>query len=95
MKTLSPESIQAALKELNDWSVEDGMLQRKLVFNNFITCFTFMTKIAFEAEKMNHHPEWTNVYNRLSIRLSTHDAGGITELDLELAKIIDRFAATI
>ncbi len=92
LKILSPETIE---QELEGWTLKDGMLAKDLVFNNFVTCFTFMTKIAFEAEKMNHHPEWSNVYNRLSIRLSTHDAGGITELDLKLAKKIDQFASTI
>ncbi len=95
MKKLDSEAIQQALNELEGWELIDGMLQRKLVFSNFITCFTFMTKIAFEAEKMNHHPEWFNVYNKLTIRLSTHDANGITDLDIKLATKIDQFATSI
>ncbi len=95
MKILSQELLDEALKELQGWSIKEGMLVKELIFSDFKTCFTFMTKIAFEAESLNHHPEWSNVYNKLSIHLSTHDAGGITELDIKLAKKINQFASTI
>ncbi|MGI0033106.1 MAG: 4a-hydroxytetrahydrobiopterin dehydratase, partial [Nitrososphaeraceae archaeon] len=63
--------------------------QKSFKFSNFIEAFGFMTRIALEAEKINHHPEWSNVYNSVTINLSTHDVGGITDYDIKLAKIID------
>jgi len=74
-----------------DWDLVSGKLHRDLAFNSFIDAFAFMTAIAIHAEKMNHHPEWSNVYNRVSIDLVTHDAGGISQLDLDLAAIIDDY----
>lgn len=70
----------------------DGTLRRELTFSDFVEAFGFMTRVAIRAEKMNHHPEWSNVYNKVSIGLRTHDADAITELDVELARSIDRFA---
>jgi 4a-hydroxytetrahydrobiopterin dehydratase len=76
------------------WKEEDNKLYRAFTFKNFSEAFAFMTRIAMEAEKMDHHPLWTNVYNKVEIWLSTHDAGDIvTEKDRKLAKAIDRFAA--
>ncbi|MBK9292120.1 MAG: 4a-hydroxytetrahydrobiopterin dehydratase [Bacteroidetes bacterium] len=73
------------------WTTENNQLVRNFVFDDFVQAFAFMTKVAFVAEKMNHHPEWTNVYNRVTIRLSTHDAGNVvTDKDLRLAEAIDR-----
>ena len=72
-----------------DWDLVSGKLHRDLTFDNFIAAFSFMSAIAIHAEKMNHHPEWSNVYNRVSIDLVTHYAGGISQLDLDLAAIID------
>ena len=75
------------------WKEEDNKLYRAFTFKNFSEAFAFMTRIAMEAEKMDHHPLWTNVYNKVEIWLSTHDAGDIvTEKDRKLAKAIDRFA---
>jgi 4a-hydroxytetrahydrobiopterin dehydratase len=72
------------------WKEVENSLQRKLEFKDFTEAFSFMTSVAIEAEKMNHHPEWTNVWNRVSFKLSTHDAGDIvTEKDRQLAKKID------
>jgi 4a-hydroxytetrahydrobiopterin dehydratase len=72
------------------WITENNQLVRTFVFDNFIQAFSFITKVALVAEKMNHHPEWTNVYNRVTIRLSTHDAGNlVTEKDQKLADAID------
>ena len=88
---LSAEQIQDATRDLSGWSVAGGQLRRELKFKDFVDAWTFMSAVALRAEKMDHHPEWTNVYNRLSICLSTHDAGGITRLDIELAKFIDQF----
>lgn len=76
------------------WTEENNQLTKIFTFKNFIEAFGFMTKVAFLAEKMEHHPEWTNVYNKLIIRLNTHDAGGIvTEKDHKLAAAIDKLLA--
>ena len=71
------------------WQEKNNKLYRKFQFKDFSEAFAFMTRVALEAEKMNHHPEWSNVYNNVTIKLSTHDAGGITDHDIALAKIID------
>jgi 4a-hydroxytetrahydrobiopterin dehydratase len=83
-----PEII-AKIDRLTDWQVVDGKLNRAFKFANFIDAFAFMTKVAIVAEKMNHHPELYNVYNRVVIDLVTHDTGGISHLDLELASKIN------
>jgi len=75
------------------WIEKDNKLQKSFTFSDFTEAFGFMTKVAIEAEKMNHHPEWSNVYNSVSFQLSTHDAGDIvTEKDHQLAEIIDKLA---
>jgi 4a-hydroxytetrahydrobiopterin dehydratase len=72
------------------WKEENNQLNRQFVFKNFSEAFAFMTRVAMIAEKMNHHPEWSNVYNKVSIHLSTHDAGDIvTDKDRKLAEAID------
>lgn len=72
------------------WTNDNNKLKKQFNFENFKDAFSFMTRVAFEAEKMNHHPEWTNVYNRVIVTLSTHDAGDVvTEKDEKLAKVID------
>jgi 4a-hydroxytetrahydrobiopterin dehydratase len=83
--------ITAEIAELTDWKVIDGKLNRAFKFKDFVEAFGFMTKVAIVAEKMGHHPELSNVYNRVVIDLVTHDAGGIGPLDLELAKKINEF----
>ena len=76
------------------WEEKDKKLQRIFEFKDFVRAFSFMTRVAFIAEKMNHHPEWTNVWNKVSISLSTHDAGGIvTDKDRKLAESIDKVYA--
>ena len=89
MKPLSTEEINNRLARLEGWEFNDNALQTAFEFENFKEAFTMMTRIAFEAERLGHHPDWSNVYNRLHIALSTHDAGGVTEKDFELAKLID------
>ncbi len=89
MKKLSQEEIHRKLGELKDWQLQEGKLYKKLIFRNFATALAKMVEIGIYAEKMNHHPEWFNVYNRLEIYLTTHDADGITEKDFQLAKYID------
>lgn len=90
---LSQEDISAALNDLPGWSLVNDKLSREFKFANFVEAFGFMTSAAIEAEKMNHHPEWFNVYNKVVVDLTTHDAGGITELDIELAKKMNALAA--
>jgi len=89
MKALTKQQIEEKLKDFEGWDYEMDALHTVFDFENFKEAFSAMTRIAFEAEKLGHHPEWTNVYNTLEIFLSTHDADGVTEKDFELAKIID------
>jgi len=92
---LTAEMRKAALAKLTDWSEVQGRdaITRKFVFKNFSAAFGFMTRAALMAEKLDHHPEWFNVYKTVEVTLSTHDAGGLTELDIKLAEAMDRFAA--
>jgi Pterin-4a-carbinolamine dehydratase len=76
-----------------DWELRDNALHREFRFAGFAEAFSFMTAVAFAAERLQHHPDWNNVYNRVAIRLTTHDAGGVTDRDYELAREIDRIAA--
>ncbi|TLX88319.1 MAG: 4a-hydroxytetrahydrobiopterin dehydratase [Thaumarchaeota archaeon] len=88
-KKLSENELDETVRAMNGWELEDGKLKKSFRFSNFVEAFGFMTRIALEAEKMNHHPDWSNVYNTVTIKLSTHDAGGITDYDIKLAKVID------
>lgn len=85
---------EAALAALDGWAEVDGRdaIQKSFAFGDFNEAFGFMGRIALAAEKADHHPEWFNVYNRVEITLSTHDAGGLSQRDIELAKFIDRIA---
>ena len=89
---LSAEAIESGLADLEGWSLDEGKLRRDFKFANFAQAFGFMTSAAIEAEKMNHHPEWFNVYNKVIVHLTTHSAAGITELDLALASKMDALA---
>ena len=84
-KKLTETEIQNNLKNLDGWSVINGKLHKEFKFENFVAAFGFMTQLALIAESMNHHPEWFNVYNRVTIDMMTHDADGITELDIKFA----------
>jgi len=92
---LSGEASKAALAKLTGWSEVSGRdaITKKFVFADFNAAFGFMTRGALVAEKMYHHPEWFNVYKTVEVTLSTHDAGGVTELDVQLAAAMDRMAA--
>lgn len=94
---LTGEARAAALATVPAWSEVDGRdaIARTLVFADFAAAFTFMTRVAFAAEAANHHPEWFNVYHRVEIVLSTHDAGGLTQRDIDLARVIDTTAAAL
>jgi 4a-hydroxytetrahydrobiopterin dehydratase len=90
---LSDQEIQERLEALKDWSLRQNKIRRDFKFKNFVDCFAFMTELSLTFEKHNHHPNWSNVYNNLTIELTTHDAapeegGAITVKDFELAKII-------
>lgn len=90
MKKLTELQIRSMLQGLDNWEYQDNALTTSFDFKDFKDTFSVMTRIAFEAERLNHHPAWFNVYNQLDISLSTHDVGGVTEKDFELAKIIDQ-----
>ncbi|MAN58615.1 MAG: 4a-hydroxytetrahydrobiopterin dehydratase [Flavobacteriaceae bacterium] len=89
MKAYSESEVTEKLRDFDGWDYHDGAIHTAFEFEDFKEAFSAMTRIAFEAEKLQHHPEWTNVYNQLEIFLSTHDADGVTDKDFELAKIID------
>ncbi len=89
MIRLSQLDIEEQLKNLSGWSVVNEKLYKEFQFDSFNQAFGFMTRAAMEIEKMNHHPEWFNVYNKITIELTTHDAGGITKNDINLAKILN------
>jgi 4a-hydroxytetrahydrobiopterin dehydratase len=84
------EEVASELEKIPDWEIKDNKLHRQFKFKNFKTAFGFMTMVALEAEKLDHHPDWSNVYNTVTIALNTHDLGGITELDFKLAKAISK-----
>jgi 4a-hydroxytetrahydrobiopterin dehydratase len=83
---LTDEEVQRRLGTLAGWELKDGKLRRTFVFKDFAEAFAFMTDVAREAEALNHHPEWSNVYNRVTMDLVTHDPPGLTALDFELAR---------
>jgi 4a-hydroxytetrahydrobiopterin dehydratase len=97
MQALSLQAAHLALASLPHWTLAaDGRaMHRQWVFDDFKQAFAFMTQVALAAEQRNHHPDWHNVYNRVDICLSTHDAGGLTERDLELARWIDAQPASL
>lgn len=86
---MDDEAIGHSLAKLDGWSLVDGKLYKLFVFRDFVDAFTFMTRASYAIEKLDHHPEWLNVYNKLHVYLTTHDAGGITELDFRLAQTLD------
>ena len=89
---LSDAELKNALRQLSGWSIESGKLHRQFQFKSFVEAFGFMSSLALVAESMGHHPEWFNVYNRVTIDLTTHDAGGITIKDVELARKANELA---
>ena len=89
---LSKKAVNDALANVDGWALDDGKLRRDFKFANFVDAFAFMTKAAIEAEKMNHHPEWFNVYNKVIVHLTTHSVDGISNLDFALAETMNRLA---
>ena len=90
--TLGAAEITSRLSALPGWSIAGGKLHRELIFPDFAQAFAFMGEVARDAEALQHHPEWCNVYNRVVIDLTTHDAGGITSLDFDLARRAEEHA---
>ena len=91
-KALPPSEIESRLAALPGWSLANGKLHREFRFPDFVRAFAFMSEVAFHAEKLDHHPEWSNVYAKVAVDLVTHDAKGITELDFELARRMSEIA---
>jgi 4a-hydroxytetrahydrobiopterin dehydratase len=89
---LTENEIEAELKELEGWQIRDGKLNKTFKFTDFIDAWGFMCRVALAAQAMDHHPEWLNVYNTVRVDLSTHDAGGVTKLDLQLARKMNLYA---
>ncbi len=90
-EALTDEALKKELSSLTGWELVDGKLHREFKFENFIDAFAFMTKLAFVAERIDHHPEWQNVYNRVIISLTTHDVRAVSNLDVELARAADHY----
>lgn len=91
-KKLTDQQIEREFETLKNWSLAKGKLHREYKFNDFVEAFGFMTRVALIVERMNHHPEWFNVYSTLIVDLTTHDAGGISDYDIKLAKKMDELA---
>ena len=91
---LTGDARKVALEKLSGWSEVSGRdaIARKFVFRNFNEAFGFMSRVALMAEKLDHHPDWSNVYKTVEVTLSTHDSGGVTELDIKLAEAMNRYA---
>jgi 4a-hydroxytetrahydrobiopterin dehydratase len=89
------DQIESGLAKLPDWQVDGDAITREFKFADFKAAFAFMTAVAKVADELNHHPDWRNVYNRVEVRLSTHDVGGLSELDFELAQRMDLLAAEL
>ena len=93
MTVLNHSEIEERIRDLDGWQFSGNSLQKEFTFNDFRSAMAIMVRISYEAEAMDHHPEWTNVYNRLAISLSTHSAGGVTDKDIELAKRIEQITS--
>ena len=92
---LSDADVETKLASIKGWTLANGKLHREYMFPDFVHAFGFMATAALAIEKMNHHPEWFNVYNRVVVDLTTHDAGGISQRDFELAGLLDQFASKL
>jgi 4a-hydroxytetrahydrobiopterin dehydratase len=97
MAKLTIEELKTALKRVPDWELakEREAIRRRFSFVDFDAAFAFMTRAALMASRMDHHPEWSNVYNRVDVTLATHDAGGVTQKDIDLAAAMDGYAVSV
>ena len=93
LRPLEVAEIEARLAHLDGWEYRDGMLRREFVFANFVEAFGFMTRAAIHAEQLNHHPDWSNLYKTVRVALETHDVGGISQLDFDLATTMNDLAS--
>jgi len=93
---LTPEELLALSRKLPDWTLAETQesISRSFRFTDFAEAFTFMTRVALMAERMNHHPDWRNVYNRIDVTLTTHDCGGLSENDVKMARAMDSVYAS-
>lgn len=92
---LTEDKIKSALLQLNNWKLLDNRIEKKFVFTDFLEAMKFINAVATSAEAMQHHPEWNNVYNKVTVTLTTHDAGGITQKDITLAEKMDEIENSI
>lgn len=92
---LARDAVDRKLEALRDWTVHEGKLHKRFAFADFAAAFAWMTQVALRAEKLDHHPDWTNVYRTVDVSLHTHDAGGLTEYDFALAEFMDACAASM
>ena len=88
-RPLSPDEVSRLVESLDGWELDGISLRRQLVFASFVEAFGFMAQVALVAESLDHHPNWSNVYNRVDIAITTHDAGGLTALDVEFVRRVD------
>lgn len=95
MEKLTKQAIEKQLEKLDGWEYNNGAIEASFRFENFKEAFSAMTRIAFECEAQGHHPNWSNVYNTLNIRLNTHDVSGVTEKDFELALSIKKIIESV
>lgn len=97
MNKMTQDEIAEALQTLEGWSAVEGRdaITRKFEFQNFRAAWTFMEDVAVEADEMSHHPEWTNIYSKVDVTLTTHDVGGVSEADIELAEFMNAVAETV
>ena len=93
VERLDQAQIDQHLGELSGWTLEGARIAKRFEFPSFVEAFGFMTRVALVCEKMNHHPDWSNTYRRVDVRLTTHSVGGLTRLDFKLAHAMDRLAA--
>ena len=91
-RLLSPEECTAAISEMLGWSIHRGRLNKIFEFDDFPQAIAFMTRVGYDAERICHHPNWKNVYNRVEVELWSHDLGGVSSLCVELAKVMDKYA---
>jgi 4a-hydroxytetrahydrobiopterin dehydratase len=88
-RPLSADEVSHLVDSLDGWELDGASLHRQLVFDSFVHAFGFMAQVALIAERLDHHPNWSNVYNRVDIAVTTHDAGGLTALDFEFVRCVD------
>jgi 4a-hydroxytetrahydrobiopterin dehydratase len=90
MEKLTPIEIETGIKDLSGWNYNDNYIIKNFTFDTFFESFTLLCKAAFIAEKLNHHPEWSGVYNKVTLKLNTHDSGGVTQKDIDFASEIEK-----